>query len=225
MIITIDGPSGTGKSTVAKLLAGKTGFVFFDTGAMYRAVTYTLLKQDIPFDDKARIEEVLQNFSFRIETHSNEKKYFVGNEEVTLEIRSQYITKHVSEVAALLVVRHALVELQRRFAKDVNAVFEGRDIGSVVFPEADLKVFLTARLDIRADRRFREFVFKHPSEAENMTKQQVLEDLQRRDLHDSTREHSPLKAASDAVVIDTSDSTVEEVVQKIFQIYLDKLHT
>lgn len=221
MIITIDGPSGTGKSTVAKLLANKTGFTFFDTGAMYRAVTYTLLKKEIPFTDKEAIADLLKNFDFRIETHGSEKKYFVGKEEVTSEIRTPFVTKHVSEVAALLVVRDALSLLQVRFAQDTNAVFEGRDLGSVVFPSAELKIFLTASIDVRAERRFREFVFKYPSEAENMTKQQVLEDLLRRDQYDSTREHAPLKAADDAITIDTSDSTIEQVVEKIFQLYLD----
>lgn len=225
MIITIDGPSGTGKSTVAKLLAEKTGFVFFDTGAMYRAVTYSLLRQEIAFNDKIKISELLKNFVFRIETHASEKRYFVGNEDVTSEIRSQMVTKHVSEVAALLVVRESLVQLQRRFAEDVNAVFEGRDLGSEVFPDAELKIFLTAELDVRAERRFRELVFKYPSEAENMTKQQVLDDILRRDLHDSTREHSPLRAAKDAIIIDTSHNSIGEVVENIFQIYLEKLHS
>lgn len=219
MIITIDGPAGTGKSTVAKLLATKTGFVFFDTGAMYRAVTFMLLKEHIPFTDKEPIEELLKNFEFRIETQGSDKKYFIGQEDVTHEIRSQEVTKHVSEVAALAAVRDALSELQRRFAHDVNAVFEGRDLGSVVFPDADLKVFLTANPEIRAERRFREFVFKHPSEAENLTKQQVLEDLLRRDSYDSSREHAPLKIPENAHIVDTTELSAEEVVEQVFQMF------
>lgn len=219
MIITIDGPAGTGKSTVAKLLANRIGFIFFDTGAMYRAVTYTLLKEGIAFTDQKKVADLLKGFSFRIVTHGQDKHYFVGKEEVTNEIRSQNVTKHVSEVAALPAIREALVVLQRRFAHDSNAVFEGRDLGSVVFPDANLKIFLTAKPEIRAERRFREFVFKHPSEAENLTKQQVLEDILRRDVHDSTRQHSPLKAADDAKIIDTSDLSIEEVVEQIFDLF------
>lgn len=223
MIVTIDGPAGTGKSTVARLLASKIGFVFFDTGAMYRAVTFELLKDKIDFSDTNTISCMLQNFCFRIETHANEKRYFIGSMDVTDEIRSQQVTKHVSEVAALPAVREALVLLQRRFSEGINAVFEGRDLGSVVFPNAELKIFLTASPEIRAERRFRELVFKHPSEAENMTKQQVFEDLLRRDSYDSSRQHSPLRPADDAIILDTSDFSIEEVVEKIFLFYQEIL--
>ncbi len=215
MIITIDGPAGTGKSTVARLLAERIGYTFFDTGAMYRAVTYALLDRKIPFTDKAHIEELLAHFDFRIETTGGEHHYYVDNTDVSHAIRSAVITKHVSEVAALSVVREKMVVLQRRFAENGHSVFEGRDLGTVVFPNAELKVFLTASADIRGERRFRELLFKRPSEAENLTKEQVMQDILRRDLQDSTRSHSPLKAADDAKVIDTSFMTIEEVVEAI----------
>lgn len=220
MIITIDGPAGTGKSTVAQTLAQRIGFVFFDTGAMYRAVTYKLLKEQISLTDKERIASLLQHISFRIETAGHDKKYFIGDEDVTAQIRSQQVTRHASDVSALPVVREALVSLQRRFAEGTNAVFEGRDMGTVVFPAADLKIYLTASPEIRAERRFREFVFKHPSEAENLTKQQVLEDLLRRDAIDSGREHSPLCQADDAHLIDTSGFTIDQIVDKILALLL-----
>lgn len=223
MIITIDGPAGTGKSTVAKMLASKIGFVFFDTGAMYRAVTFQLLKDAIDFCDKSKISQMLQGFNFRIETHLGEKHYYIGSQEVTEDIRSQLVTKNVSEVSALAAVREAMVLLQRRFSEGINAVYEGRDLGSVVFPKADLKIFLTASPEIRAERRFREFVFKHPAEAENMTKQQVFEDLLRRDSFDSSREISPLKPADDAIILDTSDLTIDEVVDEIFTLFQEIL--
>lgn len=222
MIITIDGPAGTGKSTVAKRLAEQLGIVFFDTGAMYRAVTYSILKDQINLEDKERIASLLKDFDFRIESVGHEKRYFVSNEEVTLPIRSQLVNKHVSEVAALAVVRDALSSLQRRFAESVDAVFEGRDMGTAVFPHADYKFFLTASPEVRAERRFREFLFKHPSEAENLTKQQVLEDLLRRDSYDSNREHAPLCAAEDAHQIDTSHLTIDEVVAKILILLSDE---
>ncbi len=218
MIITIDGPAGTGKSTVAKHLAQRLNFAFFDTGAMYRAVTYTLLKEQIPFHDTEKIEHLLSHFEFRIVTHLMEKRYFVGSEEVTQQIREGAITRHVSEVAALPCVRASLSTLQQRFAAVTDAVFEGRDLGSVVFPDANLKIFLTASSEVRAERRFRELLFKHPSEAENLTKQQVLEDLLRRDLIDSTRAVAPLIQPEDAHVIDTSFMTIEEVVEAILHL-------
>lgn len=217
MIITIDGPAGTGKSTVARLLAERIGYTFFDTGAMYRAVTYALLDRKIPFTDKARIEELLADFDFRIETNGGEHHYFVDGRDVSHAIRSQLVTKHVSEVAALAVVRQTMVMLQRRFAQQGSAVFEGRDLGTVVFPNAELKIFLTASPEVRAERRFRELLFKRPSEAENFTREQVMQDIMRRDLQDTTRSHSPLKAADDAKVIDTSDMTIEQVIETILQ--------
>lgn len=220
MIITIDGPAGTGKSTVARLVAERIGYTFFDTGAMYRAVTYALLDRKIPFTDKARIEELLAHFDFRIETSGGEHHYYVDNRDVSHAIRSPLVTKHVSEVASLLVVRQTMVLLQRRFAEKGNAVFEGRDLGTVVFPNAELKIFLTASPEVRAERRFRELLFKRPSEAENLTKEQVMQDIMRRDLQDSTRSHSPLKPADDAKIIDTSSMSIEQVIETILQLGL-----
>lgn len=222
MIITIDGPAGTGKSTVARMLAQKIGFIFFDTGAMYRAVTYKLLKENIGLQQNEEIAHLLKNFPFRIESINNEKRYFLEEEDISSQIRSQEVTRNVSEVSALPIVREALVDLQRQFAMGVNAVFEGRDMGSTVFVNAGFKVFLSATPEVRAERRFREFVFKHPSEAENLTRQQVLEDLLRRDAFDSSREYSPLRPADDAYLIDTSDLTIDEVVEKILELFLQK---
>jgi len=218
MIITIDGPSGTGKSTIAKLLAERLGFVFFDTGAMYRALTYQILKEHIPLDDQDKISALLRDFNFRIETLSNEKKYYVGDEEVTEQIRSQKVTKHVSEVAALQVVRDSLVHMQRRFAENSDSVFEGRDMGTVVFPNAQLKIYFTASSEIRADRRYHEFLSKHSAEAHHLTKQQVHEDIIRRDAYDSSRQISPLRPAEDAYLLDTSHLTIDEVVEHILSL-------
>jgi cytidylate kinase len=173
------------------------------------------VKDNIPFTDKEQIAASLIHFPFRIETLMQDKRYYVGDEEVTDHIRAHNVTRYVSEVSALPEVREALVELQRRFAAETDAVFEGRDMGTDVFPDADLKVFLTAAPEVRAERRFREYVFKHPSEAENLSKQQVLEDILRRDAYDSSREHSPLRPADDAHIIDTSGFTIDEVVEQI----------
>jgi CMP/dCMP kinase len=222
MIITIDGPSGTGKSTVAKRLADHLGVMYFDTGAMYRALTYQILCDHIDISDTQRIERLLERFSFRIVSEQGHKRYYVGDQEVTTHIRTPEVTKHVSEVSALSMVRQHLVEIQRRFASQGDAVFEGRDMGTVVFPQAELKVFLTARSQVRAERRYKEFVGKNPALAERLTPVQVQAEIEARDQYDSTREISPLKQAEDAILIDTSDLTADEVVQLIITLLKER---
>lgn len=218
MIITIDGPSGTGKSTVAKRVAEKLGFAYFDTGAMYRALTYIILQKGMRVAGDDAMGELLKHFTFRIVPKNGKKHYFVGEEEVTDAIRSPEVTKKVSEVSALPFVRTHLVDLQRRFGEQGNAVFEGRDIGTVVFPEAELKVFLTASSQVRAERRFKELVEKDPSIEASLTLAQVHKELVARDTYDSTREVSPLRQAEDAVLIDTSNMSVDAVVEAIIKL-------
>jgi cytidylate kinase len=217
MIITIDGPSGTGKTTVAKRVAEKLHFSYFDTGAMYRAVTWLALQKKIDLDDETAVFELLQNFHFRIEEKEGAKRYFVGENDVTQAIRTPEINTNVSKVAALLPVRKSLWKIQHEFAKNGDAVFEGRDIGSVVFPEAEVKVFLTARPEVRAQRRLKEYLEKHPQLASSMSEEQMLKDIMRRDELDSTREHAPLTCPKDAVQIDTSELTLDQVVEKILE--------
>jgi len=217
MIITIDGPVATGKSTIAKSLARAIGFIYFDTGAMYRALTYALMKQGIRFDETAQMQKFLETFDFDIKIMHGERRYWVGKEDVTDIIRSDKITREVSRVAAVREVREKLVAIQRELAKGVNAVFEGRDMGSVVFPDADVKIFLTGRPEVRAKRRFEEIVAKYPDQAQGLTLEQCLQDLNERDHFDSTRSNSPLIQSPDAHVVDTSDLTIDEIVFKILE--------
>lgn len=214
MIITIDGPAGTGKTTIARKVAERLGFVYFDTGAMYRAVTYCLLKEKLSFSDKDMLKQFLENFNFSIRTLKKENRYFVGNEDVTEVIRSSDVTKNVSAVAALGEVRDILVHIQRHFAHVDNSVFEGRDMGTIVFPEAELKIFLTARPAVRAERRYLEVKDK----IAGLTQDEIMQQIMERDNFDSTREISPLKQAANAFLIDTSDMTIEEVVEKIINL-------
>ncbi len=224
MIITIDGPVATGKSTIAKKLAESIGFIFFDTGAMYRTFTYGILKYGIDIDNHQQLEEFIKNFKMDIRVIRRERHYFFENEDVTQKIRGEEVTSAVSKVSAKKEVRDKLASIQRELAVGVNAVFEGRDMGSVVFPDATLKIFLTGRDDVRAQRRFEELISKYPEETKDLTVEKCLEELIQRDQYDSTREHAPLTQAKDAFVIDTSDLTIDEVVYKILE-YKDALKT
>jgi len=222
MIITIDGPVATGKSTIAKRLAQEIGYIYFDTGAMYRCITYAIIKRHINVNDQEAIAELLKSFQFEVKIKYGDRFYYVDGEDVTLKIRGAEVTAHVSEVSALRPVREKLVLLQRELAVGVNAVFEGRDMGSVVFPDAKMKIFLTGRPEVRAARRFEELRSKFPAETTNLTLAQVLEEINDRDSYDSKREASPLKKADDAFVVDTSDLSIDEIVLKILE-YKDTL--
>lgn len=223
MIIAIDGPSGTGKSTVAKAVAKFLGFTFFDTGAMYRSFAWALINRGV---DPAEIEKVnleLSSFRFEIRTNSKgEKSYYVDSVDVTEAIRSREISMTASQIAAYPAVRKSMVKMQRKFGRSCNAVFEGRDMGTVVFPDADLKIFLTASPAIRAERRYRELSEKFPDLSESLNPDQILQEIERRDKNDSSREISPLKQASDAVLIDTSNLTIDQVIELIIRLKSEK---
>lgn len=218
MIITIDGPVGTGKSTIAKRLAEALGFVYFDTGAMYRCVTYGIIKHHIDISNTLELKKFLQNFVSDIREENGIKRYYFEREEVTQQIRGAEVTSLVSKIAASPVVRNKLVDIQRSLASRTNTIVEGRDMGTVVFPNADLKIFLTAEPDVRAQRRYDELMQHMPDEAANMTFKDILQSIKKRDHDDSMREISPLKQAEDAHVIDTTHLSIEEVVEAILKI-------
>lgn len=222
MIITIDGPAGTGKTTVAKRVAECLHFPYFDTGAMYRAVALMLLEKKIDLSDEGQIEKELSRFTFRIKGAGKEKRYFVDDKDITEEIRSQKVTSYVSQVSALPPVRKALWKIQHEFGAKGDAVFEGRDMGTVVFPEAEIKVFLTARPEIRAQRRLDEFIQKKSPDAHEMDHDKMLAEIMRRDEYDSSRTLAPLKCADDAYVIDTSDLSIDQVVDIILKYKMSK---
>jgi len=212
MIITIDGPAGTGKSTIARRVANALGFLYVDTGAMYRIVTYGLLKDDVDVDDANAIAKVIKYYNIGIKIVGDDKRYYLNDEDITREIRSEKVTALVSSVSAFKSVREYLVGLQRHLSQDVDAVFEGRDMGTVVFPNAELKIYLTARPLVRAERRLKDL------KNNNITLEQVLDSINKRDAYDSSREISPLLQAPDAHCIDTSDMTIEEVTEEILKL-------
>lgn len=217
MIITIDGPSGTGKTTIAKRLAEKLQFHYFDTGATYRAITLFFMRRSANLDDIDSIKRHLKEFSFSCNLQGKEKHYYIESDDVTRAIRLSEVTQLVSKVSALKPVREVVWKMQREAATGKDAVFEGRDMGSVVFPHAELKIFLTAAPNIRAERRLKELEGKE--EFAGLTHDQILKDIMRRDTLDSTRELAPLKQAEDAHLIDTSHLSIDEVIEEILKLF------
>ncbi len=214
--IAIDGPSSSGKSTAAKLIAKELGYTYIDTGAMYRAITLKAL--NLKIEDLA--DE--KNYSFipetKLEFHDN--KMFMDGVDVSKEIREQDVVKNVSLVSSLRYVREELVALQRKFAEVTNVCMDGRDIGTNVLKNATLKIFLIADVNVRAQRRYLE----QKEKGSTMTLEEVLKDLERRDYYDSHRELNPLRKAEDAIEIDNSSMTIEEVKNKIITLFKEFKH-
>jgi cytidylate kinase len=205
LIIAIDGPSGSGKSTTARLLARRLGYLYIDTGAMYRAVTLKVLRQGVNPDDGKAVAGIAEGCDVRLEAAGDELRVLLDGEDVSDEIRTPEVTRHVSAVSEVPHVREVLVEAQRVMGEEGGVVLEGRDIGTVVFPGAELKVFMEAELRIRAERRSAELAGR----GIEVSVEDVASDMLRRDEHDAGRLHSPLIRAEDAVVVDTSNLTIE----------------
>ena len=216
MIIAIDGPAGVGKSTVAKLVAQKLNYYYFDTGAMYRSITYAIVKNKIDINDEEKVVDFLKNhFKYEILINQDKVTYKVNSEDVTHVIRSNYISTYVSEVSSKEYIRRVMLPWQRAFAEEKDIVVEGRDMGTEVFPNAKLKIFLTAKSFVRAERRFHDLTEQFPQDIGSLNKEKILEEIERRDYSDSTRKVSPLRRAKDAILIDTSNMSINQVVKKI----------
>jgi len=216
IIIAIDGYSSTGKSTVAKQLAKTLGYIYIDTGAMYRAVTLFAMRKGY-IDESTFDQEKLENdlpqikIKFQINTETEAVEVFLNNENIEKEIRTLRVSRHVSKIAAVSAVRKKLVEQQNEMGKDKGIVMDGRDIGTVVFPNAELKLFMTATAKDRAERRFLEL----RERGEDVTYEDVLKNVVNRDHIDSTRKDSPLRKASDAIKIDNSNLTLKDQFEQI----------
>lgn len=203
MIIAIDGFSACGKSTLAKDLAAKLGFGYIDTGAMYRCCTLYILEANIPLHNTAAVQELLSTISIDFKMVDGQNTTFLNGQNVEHKIRSQAVNAYVSEVAALPFVRKLMVAQQRKMAQTGDYILDGRDIGTVVFPQADLKIFVTADVETRVDRRWHEI-------GADLPRVEIAENLKKRDYIDSHREDSPLKQAQDARLLDNSTLTKEE---------------
>lgn len=214
-IIAIDGPAGAGKSTIARAVAERLGYVYIDTGAMYRAVAAKVIENGISPSDAAAVTALAGKLDIRFVKCNGEQRLFVDGEDLTDAVRSPEATRLSSPVSAIQGVRKKMVDLQRRMAADGGVVMEGRDIGTVVFPDADVKIFLTASAAERARRRAAELREK----GIEVEVEQVEAEIKERDLRDSSRRHAPLKQAPDAVLIDTDNMTPEQVVEAIIRIH------
>jgi cytidylate kinase len=210
-IITIDGPAGAGKSTISLLLAKKLGFLYLDTGAMYRAVALSALRKGIDLSDAAALREMCRDIDINFRSTGDNYRVYIGAEDISDEIRRSEIDMLSSKISAIKEVRDAMTGLQRRVGMKGGIVAEGRDMGTVVFPDADHKFFLMASPDIRAERRYKERVDR----GECISMEQVEMELKKRDVQDTTRIIAPLRPAVDAIIIDTTTLDINEVVEEI----------
>lgn len=215
LVIAIDGPSASGKSTTAKLVAHRLGYTYIDSGAMYRAVTLAAIRAGIDPADASAVEELAAGLVIRFRCNEDGSlQTLLNGEDVSGEIRTPEVTSLVSQVSTYAGVRNAMVELQRAMSREGGVVLDGRDIGTVVFPNADVKVFMVADIGARASRRREDMVVM----GEALTVETIAEDLERRDYLDSHREISPLRKAEDAVQIDTSGVTIEQQVEQVLDL-------
>lgn len=210
IVIAIDGYSSCGKSTLAKALAKKLNFIYIDSGAMYRAVTLYFLRNDIDLQDADLVKDALNNIHIDFQTLNNQTSIMLNGEDVSKEIRQMHVAEKVSTISAIKEVRFEMVRQQQRMGKSGSIVMDGRDIGTVVFPNADLKLFMTADPKIRTERRYNELIGK----GEQVNIEEIFENLTKRDFQDTTRKESPLLQAQDAIVLD--NSTIDEAQQLEF---------
>ena len=212
MKISIDGPAGAGKSTVARLVAQRLGYTYLDTGAMYRAITLAVLQAHIASNDEQSIAALVKKCDLQIKTDADgNNKIYLDGEDVSAEIRQQTISNAVSDVANHKAVRDVLVEKQRQMASHGNAVLDGRDIGTVVLPDAQLKIFLTASIAVRAKRRYADL----QKTGEKVSLDELAKSIEERDNKDAKNTYGPMRPADDAIIIDTDNMTIEQVVEKI----------
>ena len=219
MIVTIDGPAGAGKSTAARALARRLGWVYLDTGAMYRAVAVAAIKADIGLSDEARLSEMLDRIDLKIESEADGSRIFLGDRDITEEIRRPEISVPASAFSALPQVRGAMVPIQRKIGREGHIVTEGRDQGTVVFPGAMAKFFLDALPSERVKRRFKELRQK----GENVNLEDISRAMNERDQADSSRDLSPTRPAGDAILIDSTGLNSQEVVDRMFDLVMERI--
>lgn len=216
--VAIDGPAGAGKSTIAKSASKKLGFIYVDTGALYRTIALSAIRSNV-IDDTAQLEKMLDEITVELKFENGAQRVYLNGEDVSDFIRTPEISMGASRVSAVPAVRAFLLDLQRNIAKNNNVIMDGRDIASVVLPDADCKIFLFASPECRAKRRYKELVEK----GEQVTYEEVLDDVNKRDYQDSHREIAPLKPTDESIMVDTSDLTLEESIDSIVNIIKENM--
>ena len=211
IVIALDGPSGSGKSTVAKFLSDKLNILYLDTGAMYRATALKALNLGIDTFDEEGVKTFINNINLEIKYIDKSQHTFLDGEDVSQKIREPHMSMAASNISSLKTVRLKMVEMQRKVAAEQPCILDGRDIGTVVLPNAPFKFYVTATPEVRAERRYKELIER----GQKVKYEDILAEIQKRDYNDSHRAHSPLKRADDAVLLDTTDMTVEEVVSAV----------
>lgn len=213
-IVAIDGPAGSGKGTITKLVGKKMNLESIDTGAMYRCISLDMIRKNIKLDEIEKIENLLKTINIELKKDNGVDKFYLNGEDVTTLIRTKEVNEIVSQVSHILIVREAMVKLQRNIAQNLNIIMEGRDIGTNVFPDADVKIYLDASAEERARRR----VKQNTEAGISSNYEEILENIKFRDNNDKTSKVAPLKQAKDAVYVDTTNMNIEEVVEKIINI-------
>lgn len=213
-IVAIDGPAGAGKGTITKLVGEKLNLLNIDTGAMYRCIALQMVRENIKIDEIEKIKEVLRKINIKLVNENGNINVFLNDEDVTNKIRTEEVSKFVSPVSTVKIIRERMVELQRKFGEEQDIIMEGRDIGTEVFPNADVKIYLDATPEERARRR----VLQNKEKGIECEYEQVLKEIKIRDERDSTREISPLRKAEDAILVDSTNMTIEEVVDEIIRV-------
>lgn len=218
--VAIDGPAGAGKSTIAKLASKKLGYIYIDTGALYRSIGYYVISKGGDLDNAESVISCLPEITAEIKFIDEVQHVFINGEDVSDKIRTEEVSKAASKVSAIPKVREFLLEMQRGFAKKYNVIMDGRDIGTVVLPDAQVKIFLTASAEVRASRRYKEQVER----GLKVNYDEILADIKERDYRDEHREIAPLKPAADSVYLDTSDFDVEQSADAVIKTINDKIN-
>ena len=217
-IVAVDGTAGSGKGSVTKVVAERLNLVTIDTGAMYRSVTLAMLEQNVGLEETDKIAEILKDIKIEFVEDENDKKVFLNGKDVTLQIRSKEVNEFVSPVSTIKIVREHLAHMQREMAKSIDVIMEGRDIGTNVFPNADVKIYLDASPEERAERRFRQ----NKENGIHIPFEEILKNVKERDYIDSHREIAPLTKAPDAIYIDSTGMTIEEEADAVIKVINEK---
>ena len=219
-VVAIDGPAGTGKGTITKLVSEELGLINIDTGAMYRCVTLEALRNNINEKEIERLEELLKDIKIEFKRDGSNITVFLNNEDVTDEIRTPKVNEWVAKYAAVKCVRDKMTPLQQEMGRLGNIIMEGRDIGTAVFPNADVKIYLDASVEERANRRYKQNIEK----GINQTYEEVLESIKQRHILETTRKINPLRKAEDAILVDSTTLTIEQVKDKVIEIIKEKMN-